>query len=117
MHSQDNDIERSAQVQLMRAIYAQANRVLVYLGDDGFYDIDLALALLEQKDYTEIFLQRRRQLSRPMHRQPNDIDHRSDAALSRLLARLYFQRLWVVQELSRHKRSMFIAVAEPHHGY
>ncbi|GAB1314779.1 hypothetical protein MFIFM68171_04989 [Madurella fahalii] len=53
---QDNTAERSAQVQLMRTIYARATTVLVYLGeDDGFGDSHLALERLTRMNHSKIF--------------------------------------------------------------
>lgn len=97
---QDNAAERSAQVERMRFIYWRAAAVLVYLGgDDEFGDSHLALELLAQKDYTEIFglAPGWAAAARPGG-QPKSVAGCSNTALSRLLARPYFQRLWVVQE-------------------
>lgn len=106
--NQDDHAERSAQVQLMRAIYARASSVLVYLGDDNFEDSHLALSALAQRDYAKIFsrgahgqkplaVAPRRYDTQPKNPERVD-DIRTSAALNRLLARPYFQRLWVVQE-------------------
>lgn len=86
----DND-ERCQQVELMRFIYRQASRVLVWLGPAAD-DSDLAIKVLEEK---AIDVTKKIQL---LPDGPLEVD--GLRAIYRLLQRSYWNRLWIIQEIS-----------------
>ncbi|KAE8394461.1 HET-domain-containing protein [Aspergillus alliaceus] len=87
--NQDDDDEKSIQIPLMRAIYAQANRVIVWLGEamaDGDKALKTIHYLAEDKSLQD----------KSLLAQNWDT---SEAACLRLLQREWFQRIWVLQEV------------------
>jgi hypothetical protein len=98
----DND-EKHHQVDLMRLIYQQASGVLVWLGPAAD-DSDLAMEYLEEKA-TEL------KCVRPGETFPIGSVKREDLpAIYRLLQNPYWNRLWVIQEVS-------VASTEPLVGF
>ena len=79
---QDDAQERSHQVSLMRHIYAEAWRVLVYLGE-ATDDSDLAMKLIGQID--------------DKYRPSKQIEKSS---IANLFQRNYFNRTWIIQEVA-----------------
>ncbi|KAK0632706.1 heterokaryon incompatibility protein-domain-containing protein [Immersiella caudata] len=92
--NQQDDRERSAQVQLMSTIYTHARMTVIWLGEES-EDSDRAVNFLST-------------LSNVSHRDPLDSgiaeDAKSWAAVANLLRREWFERGWTLQEflLSRH---------------
>ncbi|KAE8382672.1 heterokaryon incompatibility protein-domain-containing protein [Aspergillus bertholletiae] len=86
---QDNDDEKSIQIPLMRAIYAQADRVIVWLGEaieDGDNALKRIHRLAEDQSLQD------KSLLAQSHKT-------SDDACLKLLQREWFQRIWVLQEV------------------
>ncbi|RAH52185.1 HET domain protein [Aspergillus piperis CBS 112811] len=84
--NQEDDDEKSEQIPLMRSIYAQADRVVVWLGE-AMRDGDEALKTIQRWAAASI---------------PCDDSLLDDSLLdpcSRLLQRDWFQRTWVLQEV------------------
>lgn len=77
--NQDNDSEKSKQIPLMRMIYAQARRVVVWLG--------------EAHDYGERALETIACLGRNKLSEP--VEGRVHVECERLLQRDWFRRIWV----------------------
>ncbi|KAE8134931.1 heterokaryon incompatibility protein-domain-containing protein [Aspergillus pseudotamarii] len=86
--NQDDIAEKSKQIPLMRKIYAQADRVIIWLGE-AFEDGDTALeyirSLAEDKAQNERCLDGRH-------------SKRVSDACIKLLQRKWFRRIWVLQE-------------------
>lgn len=83
--NQDDNTERSRQVDLMKEIYARAFAVLVYLGRESTQEdnsSNTAMSLLRQP-----------------HRLRN-LDSRERTSIKRLFDRRYFRRMWIVQEVT-----------------
>ncbi|CAN9417170.1 unnamed protein product, partial [Alternaria alternata] len=100
--NQDDLDERNQQVKLMRAIYATADRVIVWLGNASgaelalnlLYELrDLVLRTPESPTLDEIQFSPRQHL-------------RSDQwiALSKLLNHAYWTRTWIIQEIAAAQR-------------
>ncbi|KAB8253517.1 heterokaryon incompatibility protein-domain-containing protein [Aspergillus pseudonomiae] len=86
---QDNGDEKSIQIPLMRAIYAQADRVIVWLGEaieDGDKALKTIHRLAEDQSLQDKSLLAQSQKT-------------SNNACLRLLQREWFQRIWVLQEV------------------
>ena len=91
--NQDNNEERGHQVQLMPEIYARASRVLIYIGeakDDSAIVLDYLLhgsssVLLRENPWLDTV-----------------------AALRGILARRYFSRLWVLQEVALARQAVLV---------
>lgn len=84
--NQDDPEERSRQVDLMKKIYANAFTVLAYLGresteDDGPSTVAMSLLRQTNRDFY-------------------CLDQREKASVRRLFERRYFQRMWIVQEVT-----------------
>lgn len=99
--NQDNIKERGDQVAKMRQIYGECARVIVYLGPD--------IALPAQGQFPH----RRRleelsQYLRHLHKSSSDEDNlgQVDVAMTTLLQRRYFSRVWVIQELVTSQRAV-----------
>ncbi|RAK94829.1 HET domain-containing protein, partial [Aspergillus ibericus CBS 121593] len=80
---QDDDNEKSEQIPLMRMIYAQARRVIVWLGEAQEYG-DKALEVLGS-------------LGRKQN--PKPINENDRERCEKLLQRDWFRRVWVLQEV------------------
>jgi hypothetical protein len=90
--NQQDDDERSQQVQLMNTIYTAATSVAVWLGpddDDSSLAMDLLRGVAERADSPE-------SITRAIFSEARQRDF--DAAVS-LFSRDYWNRLWVVQEV------------------
>ncbi|KAL4888924.1 HET-domain-containing protein [Aspergillus ambiguus] len=81
--NQDDDSEKSKQIPLMRMIYAQAKRVIVWLGEAQEYG-DKALEVLGS-------------LGRKQN--PKAINEKERWECEKLLQRDWFRRIWVLQEV------------------
>ncbi|RAQ70097.1 hypothetical protein COH20_008150 [Aspergillus flavus] len=82
---EDQGVEKSKQIPLMRTIYAQAERVIVWLGDateNGDKALEGIRCLAEEQDTTSTL----------------NTSENYDACL-RLLQRDWFSRIWVLQEV------------------
>ncbi|KAI1881850.1 hypothetical protein JX265_000676 [Neoarthrinium moseri] len=102
--NQDDDTERSAQVSLIPRIYAEAESVVVYLGEES-PESGAALEILVLQDRASIFSDL--EASRLKH----DLEQRTAAEhtkqqLEDIFGRPYFKRLWVVQELIQAKSAV-----------
>ncbi|KAK6814106.1 hypothetical protein RU639_010147 [Aspergillus parasiticus] len=86
--NQEDITEKSKQISLMRKIYAQADRVIIWLGEtfeDGDIALEYILSLAENKV--------RRDKSVDGRRSKRMVD-----ACMKLLQRKWFRRIWVLQE-------------------
>lgn len=86
--NQDDPEERSHQVDLMKAIYARAFTVLVYLGRESSgmdSSSSTAMELLRQPDRLK---------------QSDGLNQHEITSLKQLFERRYFRRMWIVQEVA-----------------
>ncbi|KAE9379457.1 HET-domain-containing protein [Stipitochalara longipes BDJ] len=100
--NQDDVEERNSQVTQMATIYSSADLVVVWLGKEAF-DSSRAMKLLEQ---VETALDTRK--ARRLLRETSDItrfitkkNFKSIMALKALCLRTYWNRLWIIQEVSK----------------
>ncbi|KAL4898046.1 heterokaryon incompatibility protein-domain-containing protein [Aspergillus ambiguus] len=87
--NQEAEWEKTMQIPLMRKIYSQAHRVIVWLGyafDNGDIALESIRLLAEGKSRKERLLGA--QSSKPIHQ-----------ACANLLQRKWFRRIWVLQEV------------------
>ena len=99
--NQDNIEERSSQVSLMQWIYTQADRVIVWLGQNDSLTAD-AIAALE-RFYQSIKASSYKQSEFPEHGLSAnsvhlDLSRLETVAIARFFQRPWFKRVWVVQE-------------------
>jgi hypothetical protein len=95
--NQQDLAERSSQVQMMRDIYGNAWSVICWLGEESrqsHWAIQLVqdLAVLSQSDCAE-------QLESQLRQEPDYLGKGCWLALSELMERPYWFRLWVIQEI------------------
>lgn len=108
---QTNLSERSQQVSIMRDIYARADRVLIWIGDEITYleqafDIIKAMARLWQ--IREVARLKARDIRPPLRSTPSSAEkmllHLRDRptwdAIFVLFSSTYFQRTWIIQEIA-----------------
>lgn len=79
---QDDDNEKSKQIPLMRMIYAQARRVIVWLGEDNEYG-EKALEVLGSLG------------RKGRNHHPGSVDEKDYERCEKLLQRDWFRRIWV----------------------
>lgn len=123
--NQDDDEERSFQVNMMERIYRSANTVFVWLGESTLRT-PFGLRYMESLPYRDIGNEDFHTADYVMHDNPEWIDEhlygdlyaanilsflkilrghgRASAGIRDILAREYFQRTWVVQEIVLAKR-------------
>jgi hypothetical protein len=87
--NQEDIAEKSKQIQLMRKIYAQAGRVIIWLGE-AFEDGDTAL------EYIRSLAEDKARKERPLNGRRSK---RIDNACIKLLQRKWFRRIWVRKDL------------------
>jgi hypothetical protein len=96
--NQDDIPERNEEVKRMRKIYNQARDVVVWLGEeenDSAQAMRLLKALAKSvADGTD------RNLGNTLRETPNFLGHGSWRALSQLMERPYWDRLWIMQEIA-----------------
>ena len=108
--NQDDLDERSQQVRIMREIYQQAQRTVIWLGEKS-EDSDVAIStckrfimsLCARDDMMDLIADYKSQ--NPYHRRPKSFkslglpSEKEVFALTSLFKRAWFQRIWVVQEV------------------
>jgi hypothetical protein len=90
---QSNTPERGQQVQLMSAIYRQAQRVLAFLGeasDDSQVGLDFILQDADMLGRTS---------RPPVGLGPDNKSSPQQRSIDRILDRSYFKRIWILQEI------------------
>lgn len=105
-----NDLaERSSQVKLMSEIYRAASRTLVWLGEKDELSADGIAALsMVGKNLEEAHQLARAQPGTPIHVKPVGLDAKRRIACAALLARNWFSRYWIVQEVLLSKRILVL---------
>ncbi|KAH8656239.1 heterokaryon incompatibility protein-domain-containing protein, partial [Tricladium varicosporioides] len=98
---QDNTTERAEQVQLMAIIYSKAHRVLVWLGEED--DTEGALEDIQLAANEE-----------PTERSNREVNEK---AISNLLQRQWFQRIWVLQEVAAARHVVIMCGSTEIDGY
>ena len=105
---QENLNERKHQVQLMRRIYGQARRTLIWLGP---YNAELDGDVFALIDRTDKACQthgdrivRRNSLAQTRSFGLPDFDSRDWDALTQFLLRPWFRRVWIIQEVALSQR-------------
>jgi hypothetical protein len=99
--NQSNPQERTAQVRIMKKIYAKSDHVVIWLGKDTDDD-KTAFAILEQ--YRKLFAEHGHQLDiGPMETVAYKLalpaeESKDWTALIKLFQKPWFQRIWVIQE-------------------
>jgi hypothetical protein len=105
--------ERSAQVTIMRSIYATASRTVIFFGEQDQYT-STAVEILRRLGDVHIRLLP----EPPMHRDPEAIENHlvrkiikefddGPEAVAHFLSRPWWSRVWIVQEVSVAKRAEF----------
>ncbi|CAD6447540.1 a5565455-822b-4b0f-a687-8fc7c20c702a, partial [Sclerotinia trifoliorum] len=100
--NQEDNTEKSRQIQLMAKIFGQANRVIVYLGEAAD-DSDQALEgirVAAESDSPNIIV--------------NEMDRR---LILELLKRPWFQRIWVLQEVGLARQILIMCGSAMVDGY
>ncbi|KAH7018067.1 heterokaryon incompatibility protein-domain-containing protein, partial [Microdochium trichocladiopsis] len=117
--NQADDAERGHQVQQMRRVYASATRVIIYLGHSNA-NIDLLMKGLRagvemSGAETQNPMSRRAerstiemwwQVQRVFRQNYLNARQRQRAALCELLDRSYFERIWIIQEVSNARAGL-----------
>lgn len=96
---QDNTSERSHQVGLMRDIYSNARRVIIFLGDDGTTQTPEG-ALMRRMSEEAFYAGRGVQF-----RWTRERDY---PAVQALFSRPYWSRIWVIQEVLLSKEAVVV---------
>ncbi|KAH8749777.1 heterokaryon incompatibility protein-domain-containing protein, partial [Hyaloscypha sp. PMI_1271] len=100
---QTNLEERGSQVMIMRNIFSRAHRVVVWLGGytepDDFSPQGLLWDLMQRENPLES-LARAGLVVRHFSELLDEIPSRERIAISRFLARPFFRRLWILQEIA-----------------
>ncbi|KAE8446690.1 hypothetical protein EG329_011734 [Mollisiaceae sp. DMI_Dod_QoI] len=97
--SQADDAEKSQQVLLMRDIYANASRVIAWIGKPDSLS-SLAFDTLERFAADDGTL-----VGSATYQKTLDIAEERTAAIKLLIERSYFERVWVIQELVVARRA------------
>ena len=112
--NQDDTLEKSHQVPLMRQIYGSADEVLSWLGKDD-EDTHLAFALLERWAYAILSMSPSldnwpigKQIRQAIAMIERPFDEREWSAVKSLFKRSYWERIWIVQEVSLAHRCILI---------
>ncbi|GKZ31405.1 hypothetical protein AbraIFM66950_011982 [Aspergillus brasiliensis] len=87
---QEDEDEKNTQIPLMRAIYAQADRVIVWLGEPDHTDHN-ALVAIHQLAESKLLLN--------SNTESVDLSKADHDACMRLLRHDWFRRIWVLQEV------------------
>ena len=99
--NQDDWDERSSQVQLMDSMYSDAEEVVVWLGDAS-HDSKAAIGLIEK--WSEWFVYKGRGDEQAAFSVAEDLPFAFNPsaieAISNLLSRPYWERVWVIQEVA-----------------
>ncbi|KAG0624450.1 hypothetical protein M758_3G248800 [Ceratodon purpureus] len=90
--NQSDIVERNKQFQMMGKIYSSAKYVFVWLGEDKTVDSQSAVEFLKSIEYS-IFIGEQRRLAQFCYPEMFELVGRS------LCSRLWFQRIWVLQEV------------------
>ena len=115
---QDDQVERGFQVGIMKQIYSKAERVLVWLGEDARGQAKGAFAFIEELE-GNLQYQKHILYDGPLHPSVESRQLANDVVESRrkslnfksldwILQKPWFQRIWVVQEVSLAKEAVLI---------
>lgn len=114
--NQENISERNHQVSLMRDIYSNASRVLVYIGEATDSSTAIIAPCEGCKDDSSAILQSWKSLAGPLAypKTTTNIGSISDSwkdryNLKELFSRRWFQRVGVIQEVALGRRALLIA--------
>jgi hypothetical protein len=138
--NQEDLVERSEQVKLMKDIYSQAWRVVVWLGQDEDGGAETAIRIIEkaaaccyeesdalksdevsfdtamqmsQLEFELPWSKEKQQRNFPGSRYELDSANRDDwAAISRFYSNTWFTRIWIVQEVAFAPAVMYIGARE-----
>ena len=94
---QDNLVERGRQVELMRYIYRRAKNVTIWLGDEAD-DSRLAFRFVREMIPLLVFLQKSKNEQQIRREKFPPLNAKEWLAVSALLSRPWFGRMWVLQE-------------------
>jgi hypothetical protein len=97
---QQNDEERGHQVRLMPQIYSGAQRVLIYLGEPTNEELK-GLPYINGRDTPDQHVSR-------LYQSRADLWMLVRRALSSLLSRRYFSRVWILQEVALAKEALVL---------
>ncbi|KAE8441100.1 hypothetical protein EG329_005867 [Mollisiaceae sp. DMI_Dod_QoI] len=111
--NQEDDAERSAQVQLMRHIYARANQVLVWMQPvtDDMELVFSTLSRLSRLQATEDSTDRLTSFTATdlKSRGLPDAENQVWNALDTLLWSPWFSRIWIIQEISLAREALVVS--------
>jgi len=109
--NQKDDEEKSFQVAIMRDIYRRAAKVIFWLGQEEIYDGD-AIKLMRSfsKRYPHRLDLERRRLETLEEMNLSSFD-RGWAGWASFFCRPWFRRVWIVQEFTNAKNSVFMSGA------
>ncbi|EXJ56733.1 hypothetical protein A1O7_07077 [Cladophialophora yegresii CBS 114405] len=99
---QDDLAERAAQVALMSKIYGQASSCIVFLGESDEHSmvaLELVHRFAEDKSLSDFTHSNENRAKDKVALRLNGLPRYQRHALSMLLARRYFNRIWVLQEI------------------
>ena len=110
--NQSDEEEKTAQVREMRSIFSRADVVICWLGPSQCEDA-LAFQILRSA-YNAIEVGVHGLNDRPWDKLSHQFsdDDRAVRSVSDILSRAWFQRIWVVQEISAAQRSVFWSGSE-----
>lgn len=103
--NQSDNSERTFQVAMMDRVYAQAKKVVSWLGESDI-QVDSAVRLLAK--LKDVPLDRASQPNFNVAQFVKDIPNDDWLALGSLLSRPYFKRTWIVQEIAMAKELLIV---------
>jgi hypothetical protein len=102
--NQENDAEKSAQVALMKEIYATAYRVIVWLGEELLGTTELAVGLLEKHIKVDVWTGKID--IRSLHQSVESELSAWQSLGKDLMKRSWWKRMWVIQEIAVSTRAI-----------
>lgn len=112
---QSSDVEKSHQVGQMRLVYKLAEQVIIWLGPSS-EDIDLLMGLANTLDLhasrTKSWEQEWESIVVANGGPATDMFYRAYMALDELLARPWFRRVWIIQEVASARSAVVVCGAK-----
>lgn len=112
---QSSDVEKSHQVGQMRLVYKLAEQVIIWLGPNN-EDIDLLMSLADTLDLhasrSKSWEQEWESIVVANGGPATDMFRRAYIALEELLARPWFRRVWILQEVASAKSALVVCGAK-----
>ncbi|OGM45516.1 hypothetical protein ABOM_006475 [Aspergillus bombycis] len=109
--NQKDDQEKSHQIQLMRTIYGEAWRVIVWLGEEADQSSDALAAIRKAAEDASLD-----PVSKSYYRDRSDSEKYIPSSLA-LVQRPWFQRIWVLQEVALARDIVVMCGSVEMNGY